>query len=535
MNSQFPSIPWSGWKITGKLGEGSYSAVYQAERKENDGSHSYAAVKIITFPKTDSELEEKIRSLGSREAAFEYYKRQLDQCRNEFTLMKELRNNQNVVRVDDCQFTIQLSPFRCQVSILMELLTPLKDHLKSHRMTERDVIRLGIDLCNALEDCHSRHFYHRDIKPDNIFVSETGTYKLGDFGIASSCNNLCENRKTMGTLLYMAPEVYRNEPYTPKSDLYSLGLVLYQLLNHRRMPFVRRTKEPSRAELKKAAETRLAGKSIPFPANASWRTGRAILKACRFQPDRRYPDIRSFREELEGLLPDTSPAERRARIRRWVVACILAAAAFFCLWRFLPVPVQDGTTTLENMMLGKDPVPNPTPQITAVIPTAEPAPAATETPLVTEAAGHTDNVAAADTAAIPDSTKAENTGTETISGSASLNALSFTVEQTKGGNLVISWDNPGDVSYRMGWVSGASVSVYTDQGEIYKMDISHYSNYATFDSHSSGSIVFDTPTGRMNGRIVKIILSPVMKMQNTGGLPVLGSGKDVVISVQSGE
>ena len=535
MNGQFPMLPWPGWKVTGKLGEGSYAAVYQAEQKESNGSLSYAAVKIITFPKTDTELQEKIRSLGSLEAAAEYYNRQLDQCKNEITLMTALKGNENVVRVDDFDFAKQRSPFRCHAYIRMELLTPLKDHLKSHRMTERDVIRLGIDLCNALEDCHSRHFYHRDIKPDNIFVSGTGTYKLGDFGIASSCSNLCENRKIMGTLLYMAPEVYRNEPYTQKSDLYSLGLVLYQLLNHHRMPFVRRTKNPSRAELKKAADTRLAGKSIPFPANASWKAGRAILKACRFQPDRRYPDIRSFREELEGMVPDTNPAERRARIRRWVVAGILAAAAVFCLWRFLPVPVQDGTTTLENMILGKDPVPNPTPQITAVIQTAEPVSAATETPPEAESAGQATGNAAAETAAVPEGTKADNTGTETISGSASLNALSFTVEQTKGGNLIISWDNPGNVSYRMGWVSGASVTVYTDQGEIYKMDISHYSNYATFDSHSSGSIVFDTPTGRMNGRVVKIILSPVMKMQNTGGLPVLGSGKDVVISVKSGE
>ena len=106
MNSQFPSIPWSDWKITGKLGEGSYAAVYQAKRKD---SLSYAAVKIITFPKTDSELEEKIRSLGSREAAIEYYSRQLDQCENEITLMNALRNNQNVVRVDDSKFEVHRS------------------------------------------------------------------------------------------------------------------------------------------------------------------------------------------------------------------------------------------------------------------------------------------------------------------------------------------------------------------------------------------------------------------------------------------
>ena len=67
---------------------------------------------------------------------------------------------------------------------MLILLTPLYQHLREHPLSEEDVIRLGIDLCRALEICQKYNIIHRDIKPENIFYSEQGSFKLGDFGIA---------------------------------------------------------------------------------------------------------------------------------------------------------------------------------------------------------------------------------------------------------------------------------------------------------------------------------------------------------------
>lgn len=66
----------------------------------------------------------------------------------------------------------------------MELLTPLLDYLNNNSISEREVLKIGIDICRALEVCNQKKIIHRDVKPENIFISSTGDFKLGDFGIA---------------------------------------------------------------------------------------------------------------------------------------------------------------------------------------------------------------------------------------------------------------------------------------------------------------------------------------------------------------
>lgn len=104
--------------------------------------------------------------------------------------------------------------------------------------TEADVIRLGIDMCRALEVCAKENIIHRDIKPSNIFVSEHGDYKLGDFGVARHLEASCRELSKKGTYDYMAPEVYRDSVYDARADIFSLGIVLYKLMNNGRIPFL---------------------------------------------------------------------------------------------------------------------------------------------------------------------------------------------------------------------------------------------------------------------------------------------------------
>ena len=90
----------------------------------------------------------------------------------------------------------------------MELLKPLNDYLRDRVMTEAEVIRLGVDLCTALEVCHRRSIIHRDIKPENVFINEEGIFKLGDFGVSRTLERHTNHMSRKGTYNYMAPEVF---------------------------------------------------------------------------------------------------------------------------------------------------------------------------------------------------------------------------------------------------------------------------------------------------------------------------------------
>lgn len=102
----------------------------------------------------------------------------------------------------------------------MELLTPLDDYIRQkNALSRQEIIQLGIDLCKALAFCQNGRILHRDIKPGNIFVSERGDFKLGDFGTAQYLDRASDST-VRGTYAYMAPEVYRGEGYGFPADLY---------------------------------------------------------------------------------------------------------------------------------------------------------------------------------------------------------------------------------------------------------------------------------------------------------------------------
>jgi serine/threonine protein kinase len=166
---------------------------------------------------------------------------------------------------------------------------------------EQTVIKIGKDLCSALVLCKKHGIIHRDIKPQNIFVSDNGEYKLGDFGIAKTVEKTMAGTM-IGTYKYMAPEVYNNQAYGSAADICSLGLVLYWLLNERRMPFV--PLPPARLTMgidEAARIRRLRGEPIPAPAHGSDELKEIVLKACEYMPDRRFSSGAEMLEALTAL------------------------------------------------------------------------------------------------------------------------------------------------------------------------------------------------------------------------------------------
>ena len=228
-------VSWPGWNVTGILGHGSYGKVYAIER-DVFGHTEKAALKVISIPQNDGEIEELYNDGYDSESITQRFKSYLQDIVREYSLMSEMKGHTNIVYCDDLRYVQHDDGMGWDIYIKMELLTPLPKILKNG-FSEKLVIKLGLDICNALILCKSKNIVHRDIKPQNIFVSEDKNFKLGDFGIAKTAERTTSGTKT-GTYKYMAPEVYNNQPYGHAADIYSLGMVLYWLLNERRTPFL---------------------------------------------------------------------------------------------------------------------------------------------------------------------------------------------------------------------------------------------------------------------------------------------------------
>ena len=110
---------------------------------------------------------------------------------------------------------------------------------QDHRLPVEQTLRIGQQVCRALEHAHSRGIVHRDLKPGNIWLTEDGTAKLGDFGLAVALDRsrLTMEGMMLGTVAYMAPEQALGRQSDARSDLYSLGCVLYEMLTGR-APFL---------------------------------------------------------------------------------------------------------------------------------------------------------------------------------------------------------------------------------------------------------------------------------------------------------
>jgi outer membrane protein OmpA-like peptidoglycan-associated protein len=157
-------------------------------------------------------------------------------------------------------------------------------------------------MCKALEVCQRFNIVHRDIKPENIFVSDIGDFKLGDFGIARTVEKTSSGLSKKGTYTYMAPEVYRGEAYNSSIDMYSLGLVLYRLLNNNRTPFFPAYPNAiSHNDREKAIIERMSGAQMPAPQNADGRLAEIVLKACSYDPRNRFSSPMQMREELAAI------------------------------------------------------------------------------------------------------------------------------------------------------------------------------------------------------------------------------------------
>ncbi|MBR3475278.1 MAG: serine/threonine protein kinase [Oscillospiraceae bacterium] len=300
---------WPGWETARLIGRGSFGAVYEI-RREVFGETEKAALKVISIPQNEADIREMIGDGYDEESITGTLEGHLKSIVAEYSLMRKMNGSANVVNCDDLRYEPHENGYGWDIFIKMELLTPLTETLPA-QPSEEQVLRIGRDLSRALVRCRQFNIVHRDIKPQNIFVSPMGDYKLGDFGIAKTVEKTSGGTK-IGTYKYMAPEVYNNRPYGAGADIYSLGLVLYSLLNERRMPFLPLPPEKLGAGMEEQArERRFRGEPLPPPAHGSEALKRIVLKACAFDPKDRYQSAEELLRALDAVgAIHESPADR---------------------------------------------------------------------------------------------------------------------------------------------------------------------------------------------------------------------------------
>ena len=291
-----------GWNVTRLLGEGGYGKVFEIERSEF-GQTYRAALKVITVPQSSAEVRSVISEGMSVSQAEAYFHGIVEELMHEFSIMFKLKGTANVVSCEDLRVLEHPDGIGWDILIRMELLHPLLPYVYQHPMARRDIIKLGIDICKALELCQRYNIIHRDIKPENIFISDNGDYKLGDFGIARTIERTTSGLSKKGTYSYMAPEVYAGREYGFSVDTYSLGLVLYRMLNKNRGPFLPQPPEAiTFSSREQALARRMSGEPLPRPFYGEGRLGEIVLKACAFDPKDRYSSPQQLRQELEAIL-----------------------------------------------------------------------------------------------------------------------------------------------------------------------------------------------------------------------------------------
>ena len=292
------SASWPGWQVDQLLGTGSFGSVYRISRSVL-GSTERSALKVITIPNSPSEVD-RLRHQGFDDASIVAHFRACAQdIVSEYAMMMKMKGHPNIVYCDDYRMESRPNGMGWEVSIKMELLTPLLQILPTH-YSESLTVHMGRDLCNALMLCEKRNIIHRDIKPENVFYSDSGDFKLGDFGVAKYADRVAFGTR-IGTFDYMAPEVYAGRPYGFVADQYALGMVLYWAMNNWRIPFLPAGSIPTDADRERAWARRAGGEPIPLPANGSPALKAVVMRACAYEPSARFPGVEELLQALQQV------------------------------------------------------------------------------------------------------------------------------------------------------------------------------------------------------------------------------------------
>lgn len=302
---------WGKWQIDKLIGKGAFGKVYLVSHEEF--GHTYtSAVKLISIP-GEGQYQEARSSIRAADGTLrDYFLGVVQSLVNEVNILYSLSGNSNILGYHDHKIIEHQGKVGWDILIRMEYVKPLSKYLAEKQMSMGEIITLGIDICAALDICEKHGIIHRDIKDENIFINEDGIFKLGDFGIAMKMSKFGWIASMQGTPHFMAPEVYRGDPYDAAVDIYSLGIVLYRLVNHGRLPLMPAWPEIANSgSSKETLENRMKGVPFQLPDQAGCMLAKTIMKACAYRAEERYESPKAMKLDLELAMQKLSKVERK--------------------------------------------------------------------------------------------------------------------------------------------------------------------------------------------------------------------------------
>jgi serine/threonine protein kinase/tetratricopeptide (TPR) repeat protein len=333
----FDPAAWTGkkigpYKIVRQLGEGGMAVVYLGER-DDEHFRKRVAIKMVRPGFYTAEIVRRFRNERQTLAALDH---------------------PNIVKLLDGGSTEDGLPY-----LVMDFVegVPIDEYCGLHQLSLDSRLQLFLSVCAAVQYAHQNRVIHRDLKPGNILITKDGVPKVLDFGIAKLLNPeflqaplVTRTEWRPMTLEYASPEQVRGEPVAEASDIYSLGVLLYELLVGRR-PYD--TAGRSRPEIE-----RMICEQEPERPSAA-RTGTTsrraldgdldtiILKALRKEPQQRYASVAEFADDIQNHLSGLPVRARNPTVtyrtgrfvRRHkesfstaVVALVIVAAIGVWLW-----------------------------------------------------------------------------------------------------------------------------------------------------------------------------------------------------------
>ena len=408
------------------LGRGSFGRVYKIYCEERDSrggrERYYNALKFLAIDAANSQdpndpdLQKKLN-------------RRLAKADHEIKIMKQLEGESNIAYFQSSQIIERKDTYEksWDVLICMERLTLLKDYLRESNLVPgsyaylKKVLYIWEELATALRVCEKNGIIHRDIKPGNVFYSSnTDHFKLSDFGEAAR-GKVRPGDPMRGTKAYISPEIYKAAGADNRADIYSLAVMIYELLNNGYRPFEQELRQERGSSIgtesafeDKANSMRLEQqKPIPPIKGIAADINAVLLKCLQADPEKRFENCTELRDAVSVLRLKYSKVTSIQHNRRFLPALagvlavgVLGAAVYFLLKSStrttdLPSPTELRTPAADFSMLSPSfaeespegtfaatPAPAPTPTaaptlvatpVPTPIPTATPTPAATPT------------------------------------------------------------------------------------------------------------------------------------------------------------
>ena len=259
---------------------------YPAMREDSDDKY---IVKVITIPASSVQLDALLLTGAYPDAgsARTYFESLVNDVENEAQVLHHFAKLDGFLAYDGYQVEPLEDGIGFEVYLLGSYKRSLAKYFKSKPMTHLGAVNLGIDLCAAMTVCRQAGCLYIDLKPENIFITDDGRYRVGDLGFVPMSSLKYATVPDKYRSSYTAPEL--DDPFATLNtavDIYAIGLILYQAYNNGALPF----------------EGKAPAVVLPPPLYADYEMADIILKACAPNPDDRWQDPKQLGQALVAYM-----------------------------------------------------------------------------------------------------------------------------------------------------------------------------------------------------------------------------------------